>query len=130
MSSELPQPLLDLIRGRIPTFQAAELLVFLASNRDRSFAPDEVVSSMPNLMDAPALREYMASFIDGGLIDDANGRLRYRPASQEIEEGMDLLVAAYNERPVTLITVIYRLADDRAHVNQPRAAEAPRSGNH
>jgi hypothetical protein len=122
MSSELPQPLLDLIRVRIPSFQAAELLVFLASQPDQAFAPDEVVSSIPNLGDAPALLDYMASFIDGGLIDDSNGRLRYRPASREIEECIDLLVAAYNERPVTLITAIYRLADDRAHVNS-RAGE-------
>lgn len=106
--------MLALIGARIPTFQAAELLVFLATNPHRGFTGEEVVASLRQAgVTVPAVREYCASFVEGGLLHESNGRFKYAPSSPELEATVSRLVVAYNERPVTLITVIYRIADSK-----------------
>lgn len=56
-----PQSLLELIQSCVPTFQAAEVLLFFASHPDRDFSVEEVVVCMrPAVITVPAVREYTA----------------------------------------------------------------------
>jgi hypothetical protein len=45
-----------------------------------------------------------------GLLHEA---LRYRPASDELARHVSTLAQAYEERPVTLVRLIYALRDQR-----------------
>jgi len=112
MTEDLPDTLLDFIHLHVPSFEAAELLVFFAANRDRDFSHEEVVVAMrPAIIAVSAVREYTALFTEGRLLTQTDERFTYGPASREIESGIGELVRAYHERPVTLITAIYRIAD-------------------
>jgi hypothetical protein len=114
MARELPGSLLDFIRQCIPTLQAAEVLLFFASHPERRFKPEEVVVEMrPDIVTVPAVKEYLARFSEGGLIDSQPDGYSYAPASSALEQAIGELGRAYNERPVTLITAIYRIADSK-----------------
>jgi hypothetical protein len=111
MAEELSSRLLELIHASIPTFEAAEALLFLAAHRDRDFSVEEVVVGMrPRIIEAADVHEYSALFTEGRLVSSANDRFRYAPASAELERSVGELSHAYNERPVTLIITIYHVA--------------------
>jgi len=116
MAGELPFPqsLLELIQSCVPTLEAAEVLLFFASHPDRDFSVQEVVVCMrPAVITVPAVREYTALFAAQRLVTEANGRFTYEPLSAELECAIGELAHAYNERPVTLIRVLYRMADTK-----------------
>jgi hypothetical protein len=109
----LSPTLVDFIRGCVPTFQAAEVLLFFASHPDRAFRVEEIVVEMrPAVITVPAVREYAALLKASGVISDVEGSLRYDP-SAEVEGAVGELAHAYNERPVTLIRAIYEIADEK-----------------
>jgi predicted transcriptional regulator len=106
--------LLDFIHGCIPTLQAAEVLLFLAARPDRWFTADEVVVEMrPLSVTVPAVKEYLAQFVEDGLVAERSAGYSYGPISAALEQAIVELGRAYNERPVTLITVIHHIADRR-----------------
>lgn len=114
MPAHLPKSLIDFIHECVPTYQAAELLLFFAAHPDGDFSPEDVVVAMrPVVITVPAVREYVSLFVDRGLIRQAHGRYRYGPSTDELERGIGELARAYNEKPVTLIRAIYRIADDK-----------------
>lgn len=113
MRLDLPETLLKFLHTNIPTFQAADALLFFAHNRDRDFSAEEVVVGMrPRMITVAAVREYVALFKERHLVTESNGRFRYRPASRELECRVGELSHAYNEKPVTLISAIYNAADE------------------
>jgi hypothetical protein len=60
-----------------------------------------------------AVKEYLALFVAGGVVRELDGRFTYQPNSPELEGAIGELSRAYNERPVTLISAIYRVADHK-----------------
>ncbi len=111
MAEELSSRLLELIQASIPTFQAAEALLFLATHRDRDFSVEEVVVGMrPRIISGATMEEYGVLFTTRHLVTEINGRFQYAPGSPELERSVRELQHAYNERPVTLITTIYHVA--------------------
>lgn len=114
MAPELPGSLLDFIHHCIPTVQAAEVLLFFAARPDRAYKPEEVVVAMrPLVVTVPAVKEYLTRFVDTGLIALGSDGYAYGPASSALEQAIGELGRAYNERPVTLIGAIYRIADSK-----------------
>jgi hypothetical protein len=114
MTAELPRSLLLLLHECIPTLQAAEVLLFLAAHPDRVWTAEEIVVAMrPTVITVPAVREYATRLTSAATIVEREERYRYGPATREIEETIALLAHAYNERPVTLIGAIYRIADSK-----------------
>ena len=116
MAGELPFPqsLLEFIQSCVPTLQAAEVLLFFASHPDRDFSVEEVVVCMrPTVITVPAVKEYTALFATQDLVTYAHGRFRYGPLSAAHEHAIGVLARAYDERPVTLIRVIYGVADSK-----------------
>lgn len=120
MVEDLSRTLLEFIDASIPTFQAAEALLFLAANRDRDFSPDEIVVGMrPRVISAAAVGEYASLFAAQRVVTEIDGRFRYGPGSAELERRVGELSHAYNERPVTLITAIYHIAERASPLNCP-----------
>jgi hypothetical protein len=113
MPSDLPEPLLLFIQSSVPTYQAAEVLLFFAAHPDRGFTPEEVVVGMrPVVITVPAAKEYTRLFAMRHLIVETDGRYRYGP-SEELEPRNGELAHAYNEKPVTLVRAIHEIVDDR-----------------
>jgi hypothetical protein len=112
MSEPLSPSLIDFIHQCVPTYQAAEVLLFFAAHPDANFSHEEIVVAMrPVVITVPAVKEYTSLFVNKGLIHQAHGRYTYGPSTEELERGIGELAHAYNEKPVTLIRFIYRLAD-------------------
>jgi hypothetical protein len=100
------------IQQCIPTYQAAEVLLFFAAHPERLFNPEEVVLSMqPVVVTAPAVKEYAAILVTGGAMVEQDGSFRYAPASTEIDWSIGELAHAYSKHPVSLIAAIHRIAD-------------------
>jgi hypothetical protein len=82
------------VQASVPSVEAAELLVAARRDRGQALEPGK---------HAEGLRA-------AGLLDEA---LRYRPASQALGAHVEMLVQAWEERPVTLIRLIYALRDGK-----------------
>ena len=116
MTVELPPSLIRFIRASVLTYQAAEVLLFLAAHPERALTADEIVASMkPAALTVPAARRYLALFLSQELIVEREGGFAYRPASGDVARAQ--LAHAYNERPVTLIKVIATMTDGGDHDN-------------
>jgi hypothetical protein len=98
----------------IPAVDAAELLLFVADRPDLAWDPRHIAAHMRpkvNLSDVDALR-YLAAFQERGLLETVEGsKLRFRARTPELANHVRILAQAYEERPVTLIRVIYALRD-------------------
>ena len=105
-TTALPDTLLHFIQTCVPTFQAAQVLLFLASNRDRDFTPEEIVTAMrPVVVRVSSVKEYASLFLKRGVVSEHAGRYRYTPPTH-IEHSVSELARAYNEQPVTLIRAV------------------------
>lgn len=113
-SPDLPENLLRLIAAAIPSFPAAELLLFLA-REPRPWSAEEVVPAIhPAIITAAAAAEAFALFKVANLVvEEPAGSFRYAPATPALAAAVDALAQAYNERPVTLIRTISRLSDHK-----------------
>jgi hypothetical protein len=114
MAIRLPRTLIQFIHECVPTYQAAEVLLFFASHPASDFSAEDVVLAMrPAVVTVRAVKAYASLFVDKGLIWHAYGRYRYSPSREDLEHAIGELAHAYNEKPVTLIRAIYRIADSK-----------------
>jgi DNA-binding IclR family transcriptional regulator len=111
--SAFSQEFCAFIRDAVPSVDAAELLLFLFRNPDRRWTLSELLSALPadvNMAekDAVACLETLRS---RGLVElDEEKRVRYR-AADPLDAHVRTLAQAYDQRPVTLIRMIYALRD-------------------
>ncbi len=114
MAIRLPRSLIQFIHECVPTYQAAQVLLFFAAHSDCDFsAEDVVVAIRPAVVTVRVVKECTSLFVDKGLLRQAHGRYRYSPSIEDLERGIGELALAYNEKPVTLIRAIYRIADSK-----------------
>ena len=73
----------------------------------------------PQVITAAAVSGYAVVFAAQRLVTEIDGRFRYGPASAELERRVGELSHAFNERPVTLITAIYHIAERASPLNCP-----------
>jgi hypothetical protein len=112
MGGEVSRCLAQFIQSTVPTYQAAEVLLFLAAHPEREWTPDEIVMAMrPVEVTATVVESYVDLFKGRGIVAGAGRRVRYDPRSPDVERAMVALARAYEERPVTLIAAIHRIAD-------------------
>jgi hypothetical protein len=111
---DFPQELRTFIQYSIPNIEAAEVLLLLAGERGAALDLERIVEGLkPTAVDALQVRRYLAIFQERGLIaNTAEGAYRYEPASEALEAVVRRLAKAYNERPVTLVRLIYALRDE------------------
>jgi hypothetical protein len=105
------------LQAAVPTIEAAEVLLLLFDDPERLWTPEEIEWSLVPGRRASAAdaRNYVQVFrswrlLGGGASDE---RVRYDPASPELDRLVHKLASAYTERPVTLIRLIYRLRDEK-----------------
>jgi hypothetical protein len=104
------------IQRAIPAVDAAEFLLFIADRPDLSWALEEALRKLRpgvNITDADAAR-YLEGFREHGLVEPGEGgKFRFKAATPELAAHVRSLAQAYEERPVTLIRVIYALRDSK-----------------
>ena len=112
---DFPDELRAFIQQTIPSVDAAELLLLLAVHPDRPYQVGEVINSLrPTVISEAAARGYLQHFQSRGLVtQEANESFRYAPASAELDGFVRALTRVYNERPVTLVRIIYASRDEK-----------------
>lgn len=104
------------IQRAVPAVDAAEFLLFIADRPDLWLDLGDSVRKLKpgvNITDADAAR-YLDGFRDLGLVEVGEGRkFRLRADNTALIQHVRTLAQAYEERPVTLIRVIYALRDSK-----------------
>lgn len=112
---DFPEELRSFIEETIPTVDAAELLVVVAQHSDRQFRGPDIVDAMrPTAISEPAAGHYLTHFEQRGLVagNDSEG-YRYSPSTPTLDAMVRALSRVFNERPVTLVRMIYAPKDDK-----------------
>ncbi len=116
MAEPLSPPLLDFIRLCIPTLDAARVLLYIAANRGRFATAEEVATELQaSALSAAAVKEHVALFARRGMVVDENGRFRYAAATTA-DRLVKELAECYNERPVSLVVAISKIAAGTLHL--------------
>jgi hypothetical protein len=105
--SELPPEVRDLVMRRVHSMEEIEVLLLLAG--DAGPLPFAEILDRLRLTDTVSLRASLSHLIASGLLacDDATGRYAYAARDARTRNAVDLLRIAYNERPVTLVRLVY-----------------------
>jgi hypothetical protein len=111
---DFPPELRTFIQGTIPNIEAAEVLLLFARERDAALGIEAIVDGLkPTVLEAVQVRRYLSLFQERRLIaETGDGTYRYSPESEALERVVRGLAKAYNERPVTLVRLIYTLRDE------------------
>lgn len=110
---DFPDPFCGFLQRNVPNVDAAELLLILAENPERSWEIDELrdrLATMAVLSEADVLRNLDLLQSNELVARDADRRVRYR-SSPSVDQHVANLARLYVERPVTLFRVIYALRD-------------------
>jgi hypothetical protein len=101
------------LQTTIPAVDAAETLLFIADRPEHWWSLDEVIAGLrPNVVLAEADgARYIETFVTAGVLEGREDRRFRFGGSEERIEHVRTLAQAYEERPVTLIRVIYALRD-------------------
>ena len=112
---DFPDDLRSFIQEQIPTVDAAELLLVLAREPARQYDLRDVLDALrPTVLGEPVARRHLAHFEANGLVTSVGGDLyQYSPASPALDGAVHALMKAYNERPVTLVRIIYAPKDEK-----------------
>ena len=104
------------IHTAIPSVSAAELLLLIFGNPDRWWTVSDLHSGLPsdvNITEAETAACLEALRARGLVEFEDKKRARYGAASDALDAQVRTLAQAYNERPVTLIRMIYALRDSK-----------------
>jgi hypothetical protein len=97
--------LLAFIRRSIPSVWALDVLLLVRRDPPRSWSAGELVGEL-RASDAVVLGVLAAFQRDGLVARSEDGRFRFAPAAELLEELTDALAQAYAERPVAVINAI------------------------
>ena len=98
----------------MPSFDAAELLLALASEPARWWQANELTAKLgpSTVLSEAEVARYLEHFQVVGLVAlGPDRRMQYRPGGEALADHVQMLAVAYRERPVTLFRVIYALRD-------------------
>lgn len=112
---DFPDELCSFIQQCTPSVEAVELLLFLAGHPDKPWTPGELARQMrPSSITEPAIREYLQLFVACRLVNRGHDNLyRYGTPSPQTTRVVQALAKAYNERPVSLVRMIYFLKESK-----------------
>jgi hypothetical protein len=105
----IPGEVRQLVARHVRTMEQVEVLLLLARGSERALSADEIRAALRLDQNAVAATS-LAGLEEGRLIEEQPGhppRWRYAPATPELRRAVELLAVAYNERPVTLVRMIY-----------------------
>lgn len=112
--ADFPEELRSFIQDAIPSLDAAELLLMLARGATRAYTPREAVNALrPTALTEADARRYLAHFQTRGIVAaDAAGGYRYA-GDGDLDRRVQELTRVFNERPVTLVRLIYAGGDEK-----------------
>lgn len=86
------------LRDHFKSVWALELLLFLKENGRTAWARDELVTALK--ASETIVTTSLATLVTGGLVvDEADGRVRYAPASDDLSRLVDITQALYAKKP-------------------------------
>jgi len=91
------------LQANLPSVQAAELLLQLAADPAAALRPKDAA-------EAKTLQSFHAAGLAMAAVDQT---YQYRPVNEALQAHVEMLAKAYEERPVTLIRIIYALRDSK-----------------
>jgi hypothetical protein len=105
----------DFVRECVPNPQAAAVLVFLVSHTGRPWDAGEILNELHSTtwIDRAEIEKCLELSVAHELVTrDGKGGARFEPRGYLRETHARTLAQAYQERPVTLVQLIYALRDD------------------
>jgi len=102
------------LQTSIAAVEVAEILLYLRRNAAASHTAREVAAGLKpgTAISEVDVEKHIEMLRARDLVVlDAEKRARFQPATEALRAHADTLAAAYSERPVTLIRVIYALRD-------------------
>jgi hypothetical protein len=100
------------IKTTIPSVDAAELLLLFHSKPDSALTLDEAAGKLGPGITTSDIADRLESYVGAGLLSMEGDRYRYRSATPKAGD-VDRLAQAYQQRPVTLVRIIYALRDSK-----------------
>jgi hypothetical protein len=112
---DFPEALRSFIRDNIPDVDAAELLLLLARYPQRRFDLYSLLAELTSTaVTEPVARRHLALFQERGLVVSTQAStFQYSPSTPQTDEAVRALMRVYNERPVTMVRMIYTLRDEK-----------------
>jgi hypothetical protein len=105
----IPGEVRQLVARHVTTMEQVEVLLLLARAPDRWRDAEEIRAELR--LPAAALGAKTLAGLEGARLVESDGgtppRYRYAPATPELRRAVDLLAISYNERPVTLVRMVY-----------------------
>ena len=106
LDPDIPQSARELIQRHLPTMDHVEILMLLRNERAQSLPAQRVATLIrkPEEMTATCLEALVAAGLAAQLSD---GGYRYAPRDDAVDDAAESLMRLYNERPVTLVKLLY-----------------------
>lgn len=105
----LPPEVRDLVRRKLRNMEEIEVLLLLAAS-GRAMSVDEICAGL-RIPTSGLPQTSIERLIASELIESApNGitpHYRYAPGTADLRKAVTLLAASYNERPVSLVRLVY-----------------------
>ena len=103
------------VHGALPSVDAAEVLLYLYRQPAAAWQPRQVAEGLRGVRVSEAdAAKYLQGLAAGGLAAaQPEGAYRYAPANSALGGHVQTLALAYEQRPVTLIRLIYALRDGK-----------------
>lgn len=102
--ADISEPLYRFVREHVTTVAALDVLLLLHANAGRDWTAQEIALQLRG--SDTAITDYLAYFVRTGLLQRSDAKYRFNaenPAAPLVTQ----LAAVYDERPVTLVNLIY-----------------------
>lgn len=103
--AEISESLYRFVREHVTTVAALDVLLLLHAHAGRDWTAQEIALQLRG-SDA-AITDYLAYFVRTGLLQRSGANYRFKAADNPAAPLVTQLAAVYNERPVTLVNLIY-----------------------
>jgi hypothetical protein len=112
---DFPDELCSFIQRHVPSVEAVEVLLFLARRPERGWTPADVCEQLrPSIVKEAEARRHLDMFTADRLAGHgAEDTYRFSPHTPAMAAAVAALARAYNERPVTLVRLIYALREPK-----------------
>ena len=103
------------VQGALPSVDAAEVLLHLYRQPAEAWQPRQIAEGLRGVRvsEADAAKHLQALAAGGLAAAQPGGGYRYAPANTTLGGYVQTLSLAYEQRPVTLIRLIYALRDSK-----------------
>jgi hypothetical protein len=112
---DFPDDLCNFMQRCTPSVEAVELLLLLARGPGQTRTAAELAHALrPTVVSESAVRDYLNGFVACGLVEKRpGGACAYSQPAADTASLVTALEKAYNERPVSLVRLIYALKDEK-----------------